>query len=357
MTAEPNLPQITCPSSLVASCAPLLGFVPHDCLVAFIHGVPGRRSPVILRVDLPEPHRAEEHSRSVSLSIAGTGGVAVDLVAWVDAEDSARRDQLPSTALVDSLAVHLTDIGLDVAECGSTNGRSWWSHLCDDPSCCPPESTQLDPAVMSQVQAEFVYAGYAPLASREALGERLERDEVRAAQVGRRLAGNRDPKGIERWRTAQISALTRLMVPVPGLAQVGSLPLGPVVAARIHRALADTPVRDTVLLRLIASRVDDPEPWVRTIEVLCDAVRCAPEGSAAPAATLLALVAWMRGEGALGMVALERSRAEDPTYRLASLAGQMMVRGTDPRMWRTALSGLTEAECRNPGRSWQARRG
>ena len=119
MTAEPLLPPITCPSSLVASCAPLLGFVPEKSLVAFIHGVPGRISPVIMRVDLPAgagtPSRA---AAQTALSIAGTGGIAVDWVAWVDDDDSTARDDLSSAPFVDELR-HCTRPRRDRGRCAT----------------------------------------------------------------------------------------------------------------------------------------------------------------------------------------------------------------------------------------------
>ena len=84
-------------------------------------------------------------------------------------------------------------------------------------------------------------------------------------------------------------------------------------------------------------------------QLLCQAVRSAPCGWPAPAATVLALVAWMRGEGSLATLALERALDEDPEYRLAALAAEMMRRGTDPRDWRASLTHLPESECRDPG--------
>ncbi len=90
--------------------------------------------------------------------------------------------------------------------------------------------------------------------------------------------------------------------------------------------------------------------WAGTIETLCDALRCAPLGASAPAATILALVAWMVGDGSLATICVQRALEEDPGYRLAVMASQLMGQGTDPRIWRESLTGLSEAECRNPGR-------
>ena len=149
MTAEPLLPPITCPSSLVAACAPLLGFVPEKSLVAFIHGVPGRVSPVIMRVDMPPDGHAAHAAAQAALSIDGTGGVAVDWVAWVEDHDSTRRDDLSSAGFLHELRQALDLVGIEVGGNLSTNGRMWWSHTCNEPECCPVQGTPLDASIMN----------------------------------------------------------------------------------------------------------------------------------------------------------------------------------------------------------------
>ena len=211
MTANPILPPITCPTSLVASCAPLLGFVPHHCIVAFVLGVPGRSGPVLVRFDLGDPAHVVRHAETLAAGITGTGGCGVDLVAWVDVPDDATRLELPSESLLDELSVRLYDLGVDVAASLSTNGRVWWSHDCPDVLCCGG-SRPLDAEVLSTVRAEYVYAGFAPLASREELIARLDRDETRSAAVAPRLAASRAPANRERWRKTQIGFLTGLLV-------------------------------------------------------------------------------------------------------------------------------------------------
>jgi hypothetical protein len=363
MTAEPELPPITCPSSLIASCAPLLGFEPRDCVVGFILGVPGRISPVLVRADLGDTPDAWSRARDLAQSIGGTGGAAVDLVAWVDAPDHANRGALPSAPFLANLVECLAWIGIEVPACLSTNGRVMWAHDCPDDLCCGGPRP-LDQAVVTAVQAEYVYAGYAPLASREELARRLDTDPGRARWVSRRVVPAKPPANLERWRDGQIAFLSDLLVPGrPGRASVGGrarwagAPLDVGIAARALRGLADVVVRDTVLQRLIVSGVQAPEPWRDTVHLLCDLVRCGSEGHVAPAATLLSIVAWMRGEGSLANLALDRAEADDPRYRLAGLSRQVMARGVDPLVWRETMAGLTEAEIRRTGRSAAAEPG
>ncbi len=349
MTAEPLLPPITCPSSLVASCAPLLGFAPTASLVAFIHGVADRTSPVIMRLDLPPLARASAVAAQAALSIGGTGGVAVDWVAWVDDADSTTRDELSSATFLAELESALDLVGIEVGGNLTTNGRLWWSHSCTDPLCCPIQGTLLDIATMNRVRAEYVFAGYAPLGSREELAARIARDELRAAEVQQVLRRRRPPESTQRWRDTQVRFLTGLLLPRDACT-ASATPLRASTAARVHRALGDIRVRDVVLHRLVVRGHHCDRCWEGTMQTLCDAVRTAPAGGCAPAASILGLVAWMRGEGALATLCIQRALAEDPEYRLASLAARLMSQGSDPRLWRESLAGLRESECRNPGR-------
>ncbi|MCU0263648.1 MAG: DUF4192 domain-containing protein [Candidatus Nanopelagicales bacterium] len=348
MTAEPVLPPITCPSGLVASCAPLLGFAPERSLVAFIHGVPGRVSPVVLRVDLPTCEQATQAAAQIALSIQRTGGLAVDWVAWVEDSDALRREDLSSATLLLALASALDMLGIEVGANLSTNGRMWWSHTCMDPTCCPPQGTPLDSRVVTAVRAEYVYAGYAPLGSRDDLATRIVRNEPLAAEVQQALFRRSRPQATQRWREAQITFLTGMLLP-RNACGAPRHPLTASRAVRVIRALDDIRVRDVVLHRLVVRGHHCDRCWETTIEVLCDALRMAPDGAAAPLATITGLVTWMRGQGALASLCIERALDEDPEYRLARLASQLMAGGCDPRAWRDSLSGLPESECRNPG--------
>jgi len=351
MSADPMLPPITCPSSLVASCAPLLGFEPADCVVALVHGVPARGGPVLVRMDLGSGPEAEDRAHRLARGIAGTGGVGVDLVAFVAAPDESPAASLPSGELLLALLHELPGMGIGVGACLSTNGRMWWSHLCAE-GCCD-YGELLDESVLTMVRAEYAFAGFAPLASREDVAARVRPDAAAQARVAKAQQRSRPASRTEPWRDRQVRDLDRLLVPAgrPDAAagRSGSSALTPARVARALRGLGDIRVRDTVLLRLIRADRSDPGEWSRTLELLCQLVREAPAGAVAPPATLLAIVAWMGGEGALANIALDRSDADDPDYRLAALARQMMVNGLDPASWRRAMAGLTESECRGRG--------
>ncbi len=281
MTAEPVLPPITCPSGLVASCAPLLGFQPERSLVALIHGVPGRVSPVIMRVDLPADDQVTDAAAQTALSIRGTGGFALDWVAWVEDPDGTTRDQVSSAGFLRELSCALDMLGIEVGASLSTNGRMWWSHSCLDPACCPGEATPLDAAVMNEVRAEFVYAGYAPLASRGDLAARIARDDERAGEVSRAMQRRRRPQSTQRWRDAQVSFLTRVLLPRTACG-LPAIPLTVSGRVRVLRALDDIRVRDVVLHRLVVRGHHCDRCWEATIETLCAVLRSAPRRGRCP---------------------------------------------------------------------------
>lgn len=344
MTANP-IPPITCPSSLVASCAPLLGFVPSASMVVLIHG-PRSGLPVVMRVDLPLPAEVEAWARTVAASVGNAGAIAVDLVAWVDVDDGALRSGLPSTSAADALVRTLEDLGVEVVDAVSTNGRRWWGHRCDEPDCCPDQGSRLDSGTMTAVQAEYVFAGCAPLGSRDQVAERISPDAARAAAAGVAMTQVQKPRRIERWRDAQIAWLSDLLLTEHRRAPQPRRALDARRAARLHLALADIRVRDTLVRRLALADRSCAQCGAEQVEVLCDALRSAPRGTAAPAATVLAIVAWIHGEGALATIALDRAHEEDPGYRLADLTSRLIARGTDPLVWRASMATLSEAECR-----------
>jgi hypothetical protein len=302
-----------------------------------------------MRVDLPSDGQITDTAAQTALSIRGTGGHAIDWVAWVEDPDETARDAVSSAGFLRELSCAVQMLGIEVGANLSTNGRMWWSHSCLEPGCCPSQATALDAAVMNAVRAEFVYAGYAPLSSREDLAARIARDDEQAGEVARAMQRRRRPQSTQRWRDAQVAFLTRVLLPraACGLA---SVPLSTSERVRVIRALEDIRVRDVVLHRLIVRGHHCDRCWEATIERLCGVIRSAPAGSGAAVATLLGLVAWMRGGGALATLSIQRALVEDPDYRLARLARELMTAGCDPRAWRATLAELPESECRSPGR-------
>ncbi len=351
MTHTAQLPVIRTEAALVACCAPMLGFEPDESVVAFIQGVPGRgSSPVLARADLGDGRDVPDRAQALAESIVRIGGDEVHLVAWIRStpDDAARRD-LIATAFIAELRRLLARRSVPVNAALATNGRVAWDQ-CADPSCCQ-DAAPLDLDELTTTRAEFAYAGFAPLGSREDLAVCLAADPQRCEQVARLVAASRAPRTRDAWRRAQVRDVCRVLVPtdVPAarvrpVRRPATPQLTERVCARILLALADAGIRDAVLLQLVRSHAPAGQ-WAVSIDRLSDLVRSAPPGQGAGAASLLAAAAWLRGNGALARVALEAAVRHDPEYRLAALLGAVIEAGLDPERWRASFEGLTVDRC------------
>lgn len=93
---------------------------------------------------------------------------------------------------------------------------------------------------------------------------------------------------------------------------------------RVLIAVSDTRVRDVALSMALGE-------WAGAAERLwTDLVRKAPEPELAEVAALLAYSAYLRGDGALASVALERIEATRPDHRLGTLLRQALDAGVSP---------------------------
>ena len=124
---------------------------------------------------------------------------------------------------------------------------------------------------------------------------------------------------------------------------LGAGPLSPMETAEVLQGLADVRVRDTLLWDLMQ---EGPHAWMTHANRLAQAVATAPDGSAAPAATLLAILRWQLGDGSRAGAAVERALAADPGYSLAGLVDRCLSTGLHPAMWRAGLEDLSREECR-----------
>jgi hypothetical protein len=71
-------------------------------------------------------------------------------------------------------------------------------------------------------------------------------------------------------------------------------------------------------------------------------VRCAPPLMSPPSLSLAGFAAWLRGDGALALIAAERALAIDPQYTLAGLLLKVLEGGVPPSAWRP-LDGTERA--------------
>jgi hypothetical protein len=106
--------------------------------------------------------------------------------------------------------------------------------------------------------------------------------------------------------------------------------------AALTVSLQDLLVRDEVLTWALR----DPEPLLRVLHDLAGRT-VAPYD--VPVCTMLAIVAWLRGDGGLANVALDRAWRGDPTYSLAALVREGLHQQLPPKVVRAWLRGTEQA--------------
>jgi hypothetical protein len=325
------------PASLLAVIPGLLGFAPGHSIVV-IGTEPGNgQVRVTLRYDVPDPKHpaAAAALASQAISLLGAQGVttAVAVGYGTDAEVAP---------VVTALRERATEAGISMPELLRAHDERYWSYVCTDPRCCPPEGTPFD--VTSHPAARALRAaGGRVLADREALAASVAAKGGQPGAVMRRAT---------RESLAQVARclgrLERAGMGVPASRLVAAL--GQVAvrdAIRRYRAGEAVPVEHAAFLTIALRqmRVRD-DAWARMaaghrdahLRLWTDLTRLARPGYVAAPASLLAYVAWQSGDGALGNVALDRALADNPGYSLALLLREALDSGAPPSMARLPMT-------------------
>ncbi|SCL15651.1 DUF4192 domain-containing protein [Micromonospora inyonensis] len=319
-TDRPRL-AVRSPADLIAAVPYLLGFHPADSVVV----VALREKQIIFaaRADLtPSGADPGPVSRYLAAVIGRQGADSVTVVGYGPA--------LRVTVTLDAVRRELDEAGLAVLDALRVEDDRYWSYLCVDPGCCPPEGTRYDPRA-SQVTAAAVFAGQVALPDRAALTAQVApvegpvREAVREATVRAR---------------ERLGDLLGAVAPeelISGEAMIGA-------ARQAHHAAVERTRRGErstddeiawlgVLLTFVPAR---DVVWERTdgadehIVLWTDVFRRSePEVTAAPGC-LLAFAAFRAGQGALAAVALERVLARNPDYPMALLLDDLLRRGVPP---------------------------
>ena len=348
MTATPFSETLVIPGpdSLPALVPHLVGFLPSSSLVLVGLSGPEHRVRVTLRSDLPPsgspPDEMCDDLRRLVPAVLRAGADTALLVVYPRDDDDPWRDapphDLPHRDLVVEHEAVLEELGLHLADAVCVVGERVRSYLCDDLVCCPPEGRVVAASESLRIRAALVAAGSAPLESREALAARLaprEADDPVRVAVDRTRALMGDCEaflsvsdvdsfllGLETWGERRgssqlLETLTAMVVPL---------------CLRIRP-------RDLLLRALSVDATADQLALAR--EVLAEGVRCAEPEETAPVAAVLAVVAWLTGDGAFARVALDRAVACDPAYSLAALVSAALDHGTPPWEWAAMMRDLS----------------
>jgi hypothetical protein len=327
------------PASLLALVPNILGFTPTDCLVVIGAEPPRGRVRLTLRFDLPKtpaPALADEVARHVLAVLTAQGfeaGVALGYGPGALV-----------TPLADALRGHAALVGFRLIEVLRAHDGRYWSYLCTDPECCPPEGVPYDVAG-HPVTAAFSAAGMpAPLATREELaatvaaldGEAgdsmLQATRHAQERIAQLYAGADGPGDVAAARRLIATAGLDAVRDAIDTYRAGGEFSSDADAAWLSVALRELRIRDDAWARM------DPDHAEAHLRLWTDLTRRARPGYVAAPASLLAFVAWQRGNGALANVALDRAQADDADYSMASLLREVIDAGVSPRMARLPMT-------------------
>jgi hypothetical protein len=372
MTRSPSTPRPSTPSSgpqpgppvlrlgkpeeVFAAVPYLLGFHPQQSLVVLGLRGPRGRLGVSMRMDLDGP--PDELADVVLRGLTSDGDTSVIFVLYDPLEDPtgkrpAGTAALPTDELVDTIRRRCEQASIQIRDVLCVAGGRWWSALCRDLACCPPEGKPVagpdGASGSSVVDATAVSAGLTALPDRQALRATLEPPvpwlHAATEQAMERVGGDlvtRLAAGEQTEVEDELIALIDGFVDRFG----GRTPaLSDDEVAQVALGLHLLEVRDTVITWTLG---DDAEALQR---MLVETVRRTAAPSHVPAASVLAWCAYSRGNGGLAGVALELVTESEPDYSLARLVDHSLQHGIHPDLLRTATRQTAqELAERNRGR-------
>lgn len=337
--------RISDPGEVAAAVPHLLGFHPTESLVLITLGGPeGDAVGLTVRADLPPSRQAARFAASVTRHVCTARAAGVLAVVVSEAPDVGRRvPELPHRALLRELVLELSAADVLVHDMILVRRGRWWSYDCPHPCCAPGAGTPL-PVGVSELAAASVATGVVVARDRDDLASRIAPPvghaaaamaascrEAVAAFTGRLLDEGIRATAAESWAAIQ-EGLRRC---APGRS-VGDR-LSDDEVARILCGLRDHTVRDLAM----GLAIGDDSGAAEVLWTEC--TRRAPAPLDAPPATLLAVSAWLRGDGAMANVALDRALSGDPGYRLAQLLASALAECVPPAEIRALVASTVAA--------------
>jgi hypothetical protein len=328
-------------NDLVAAVPYLVGFPPEDSLVCIV--VDDSKIRFLARLDLSaaadEPRLLPESTASVAELLAKYGSVAI-IVGY------GTPDRVDPIA--EMLSAALLAVNVEVFDSIRVTDGRYYCLNCDGE--CPPDGMAYEPSA-STFPAAATYEGIAPLPSRAALGELIApitgpgRDAMRAASraalerlyamLSDRAAASTGVTDLESSGAPEhalqsgVAALEEAFK----VAARGEI-LSDDDAAWLTAVLMIPEVRDHAWVAIDGSELHR-QLWIDVTR------RAIPEATAAPAC-LLAIAAYLSGDGALANIAVDRSLQADPGYWLAQMLRRSLLAGVSPLVWREATIGITD---------------
>jgi Domain of unknown function (DUF4192) len=316
---------VTSASEVVGLVPYLLGFHPEESLVVLVlTGPQGSPLKFTLRLPLGKPDDPDTGVWPVAAVVAARGCRRAVVVAYgTEARAAPAVEQFRAAA---------AERGMELQDVLRVEGGRFWSYVCADPSCCPPEGTPwtladdpepalLLPKGMPGVldRREDLEAEVASVtgADAETMRHATRQAEARAARLRQQAEDGGQPAHTLLVREGIEAMVAVLRTYRDG----GDVPRGEL--AWLTVVLRDNHVRDDAWSQLGEPPADDE------LRLMTDLTRLARPGYVAAPAALLAYAAWQAGNGALANVAAARALADNPGYGLAEMVTQAVAGGVD----------------------------
>jgi Domain of unknown function (DUF4192) len=280
---------IDSPAAMLAVIPHLLGFTPESSLVIAGGRGPRQRIEATLRFDLPDPpdqataKAIAGHTISV---LAPQEFTTVVVIGYGPGELVA-----PPTR---TLRRAIARTGLEVRDVLRVQDGRYWSYLCKNPACCPPEGVPFDATTHPAARVMAAATGRALLASREELAasivpiggpvaETMRQETGRAERIAARLLADA-PRAGSTGRPVVNRGLGAVQAAI-GIYRDGGSITEASQFAWLALALASLQVRDDAWARM------DPGHREDHLRLWIDVTRHAQPGYVAGPASLLAFTA------------------------------------------------------------------
>ncbi|MEO8329762.1 MAG: DUF4192 domain-containing protein, partial [Candidatus Nanopelagicales bacterium] len=311
------------PSELLQAVPYLIGFHPERSVVLLGLLPPRGQLAVSARLDLDAPVAMA----TPWFEAAAREGVDRFVLAIYD--DTIERKPLPHTDLVEALQAMGGAAGMRFVDALAVNATRWWSYRCTDDACCADAGEPLTET--GAVAATAVSLGLVAQRSRASLVAELAPDTRRALAVSQVWDSMTDQQvqsasclGASKSRRKLVTAIKQLDWLLARYCKTQQ-PCDERQAANALLGLTNVTVRDAMISAVPLE--DDALPMM----FWSDLCRAAPDPLAAPPATMYALCAYARGEGARANIGLERALTASPDYRMAVLLDTAIASGMPPQ--------------------------
>ena len=329
---------------IAAALPHLLGFHPRESVVLLgLGGKSGRRVGLTVRADIPPP----EHNRSLATALSRSlftdrPDRALLLVVSEAADETGAGDRgLPHHDLVREMCRALSRLAVPVGDAVLVRAGRWWSYDCPDHCCGPGGGTPL-PTGVTELEVASIATGTVVAPDRDALAARIARppgpDRAAMAAACARVAVECSAAVLDSGREAVAAGSWAAVTAAVERCRPGAAPpvrLTDAEVARVVWGLRDVDVRDRALRLALGGEPAAAE------QLWTECTRRAPAPLDAAPATLLAVSAWLRGDGAMANVALGRALESEPGYGLARLLGEALAACVTPSDLRALLAEVS----------------